>query len=96
MSDTKVFPNGFKNWRESFYEFVEKITLHINFLSGFESNETIEDIVIKTKDNLGTTGLYDLAELWTDEFELINKDRKWCGEFLDEIQEFFDKKIKHE
>lgn len=96
MSDTKVFPNGFKNWRETFYEVVQGITCHINFISGFEENESVNDIVYETKDQFGTTGLYDLAELWTDEFELINKGREWNGEFLDEIEAFVNKKINRE
>jgi hypothetical protein len=35
-----------------------------------------------------------LANDLTDEFELLNKDREWDGEFFDEIERFLDEKFK--
>lgn len=36
----------------------------------------------------GSTGLYVLAQQWADEFEELNKDREWDGEFFEEIEQF--------
>ena len=40
----------------------------------------------------GTGGMYELAEELTDEFEKLNADREWDGEFFDEIEEFITSK----
>jgi hypothetical protein len=43
----------------------------------------------------GGTGLfYELATVWTDEFEAKNKGREWDGEFFEEIDAFVEGKIK--
>lgn len=97
MSDTKVFPNGFDSWRETHYEIVEKITLHINFwMDNDEELEPDNDPIFETKNLEGFTALWSLAEKWTDEFELLNKGREWDCEFIDEVEEFFNKKVNRE
>jgi len=96
MSDTKVFPNGFRSWMETFYEVVEKITLHINFWSNDEDLEPDDDPVFEARKHNGTNGLYELAEEWADEFEELNKGREWVDEFFDDIEDFVDKKITRE
>jgi hypothetical protein len=87
----KEFPNGFASWQETHYEVVAAITNEIadDLNSGFR-----EDLVHKTLRENGHGGLYELAEELTDEFELLNKDREWDGEFFDEIERFLDEKFK--
>lgn len=85
----REFPNGFTSWHETHFEVVQFIT---GILSGrFEDND---NEVMKTQYAVGHGGLYELAESWTDEFETLNKDREWDGEFFDEIEAFCDKKNK--
>lgn len=97
MSDTKLFHNGFASWRQTHYEIVEKITLHINFwLDNDEKLEPDNDPIFETKNLEGFTGLWSLAEEWTDEFEILNIGREWDGEFIDEVEEFFKKKVNRE
>lgn len=37
--------------------------------------------------------MYELAENLTNEFEELNKDKKWNGEFFDEIYSFLTNKL---
>jgi hypothetical protein len=37
--------------------------------------------------------LWELAKSITDEFEELNKNREWDGEWMDEVQEFVETKI---
>jgi len=98
MSDTKVFPNGFNNWRETHYEIVEKITLHINFWLDNDENLEPEDPIFNIRKEQGFSGLWSLAETWTDEFENLHKGVNWgfdgaMEEFVDVVEDFFNKKI---
>ena len=83
------FPNGFKQWRETYYEVVQ----YINSLEeGYVKNGTIVEDV---RENEGTSGLYDLADKWTDEFETIHKDTEWESEsvgMLETLEQFLDLK----
>lgn len=81
--DQKVFPNGATSYLETFYEVVSALALLEN--GG-------KDIINRVE--RGTGGMYELAEDLTDEFERINKDREWDGEFFDEIYEFVEEKSK--
>lgn len=36
----------------------------------------------------GWAKLYDLAVKWSEEFDKLNKNREWNGEFIDEVEEF--------
>lgn len=83
----KSFPNGFTSWMETHHEVVEYIT---NFIDSFEipEDELPQSEIKAARDANGTTGLYEVAENWTDEFENINKGRDWDGEFMDEINTF--------
>ena len=84
----KEFPNGFASWQETHYEVVAAIT------SIALDNDNKDNLVYKTYREDGLGGLYELAEELTDEFELLNKDREWDGEFFDEIERFLDEKFK--
>ena len=37
----------------------------------------------------------DACSNWTDEFEQINKGRLWDGEWMEEIEQFVENKIKN-
>ena len=50
-------------------------------------SETIKQV----QKNNGKCGFYDLCLDLTNQFEEINKDRQWDGEFLDEIYSFVKK-----
>ncbi len=71
------------SYLETFYEVVEFITLN------FDNSRGVLDV----ESTRGRGGLYELAEDLTDEFQEINKDREWDGEFFDEIDEFLHEKL---
>jgi len=84
---TKKFPNGFSSWQETHYEVVQVITReHIK--------NNPQGIVKERHEAQGHGGLYELAEELTDEFEKLNKGRKWDGEFFEEVDEFLNAKLK--
>jgi hypothetical protein len=88
----KTFPNGFASWQETHYEVVAAITTEL--MADYEYNEFRDDLIRITLREKGHGGLYELANDLTDEFELLNKDREWDGEFFDEIERFLDEKFK--
>jgi hypothetical protein len=51
------------------------------------------ELLEKTIKEKGHGGLYELAEDLTDEFETINKNREWDGEFFEEIETFLNEKL---
>lgn len=77
----KQFENGFASWQETHFEVVDYIT-------SIRRADKITGLIAKVQESQGTGGLYELAEKWTNEFELLNKDRVWDGEFYDEIENF--------
>jgi hypothetical protein len=88
----KEFPNGFASWQETHYEVVAAITTEL--MADYEYNEFRDDLIRITLREKGHGGLYELANDLTDEFELLNKDREWDGEFFEEIERFLDEKFK--
>ncbi len=88
----KEFPNGFASWQETHYEVVAAITTEL--MADYEYNEFHDDLIRITLREKGHGGLYELANDLTDEFELLNKDREWDGEFFEEIERFLDEKFK--
>lgn len=79
----KNFPNGFTAWQETHFEVVSFISLNR------DENFKLEEIVA----NQGTGGLYELAEQLTDEFEKLNENMEWDGEFFDAIELFLNIKF---
>lgn len=77
----KDYPNGDTCYLETFYEVVSALTLYEK-----------EGKDIKARMEQGTGGMYELAEDLADEFEQLNKDREWDGEFFDEIEAFMVQK----
>lgn len=77
------FPNGFTEWKETFYEVVVFIT---------ETDMDEESEVSRINSTEGTGGLYDLATDWTNEFEKLHKGRIWDGDFFDALEDFCTRK----
>lgn len=94
------FPNGVTSWKETHFEMVASITV----LRGGEPFlcpgdilplvDKIHPFIQKIDDTQGTGGFYELAEDWTNEFELKHLNREWDGEYYDEIEEFVKQKLK--
>jgi hypothetical protein len=82
----KHFPNGFPCWQETHFEVVSYMTGDINNNPG--------GVVETLRSSDGTGALWQLAEDLTDEFEKLNKNREWDGEFFDEIEKFMEEKLK--
>jgi hypothetical protein len=83
------FINGFTSWQETHFEVVSVIT-HIWRL------DNLYGLVAERHEAQGTGGLYELAKELTDEFEKMNEERQWDGEFFDEIEEFLNTKLCQE
>jgi hypothetical protein len=81
-TSTKNFPNGFISWRETFFEIVEGIVNN-------PDNPAFKGQLYQ----YGRCVLYDIAEEWADEFELLHEGRNWDGEFFDEIDIFINNKL---
>jgi hypothetical protein len=96
MSVIKEFQNGFQSWMETHHEVVTFIAVFLIEVKGFPSDKSVQSTsVIQKEYGLeGTTAMYELAEKWTDEFELLNKGRDWDGEFYEEVEVFCMKKNK--
>lgn len=87
MKTNKEFPNGFTSWYETFFE------LSLLFADEWNKDQLIGEIK-NAQESQGRGGIYELMQEWTDEFEKINAEREWDGEFYEEIEEFF--KFKNE
>lgn len=88
----KVFTNGFASWQETHFE----VVCEIRRIWGDDNFEykNFGGVVLERYEAQGTGGLYELAQELTDEFELLNKDREWNGEFFCEIEGFLKEKLK--
>lgn len=82
--EQKQFPNGFTSWMETHYEVVAFIENHLNLPSSMQRGSFISGVL----EQQGHGGLYELAEMWTDEFENKNVDTEWDGDFFDSLEEF--------
>jgi hypothetical protein len=84
----KEFVNGFTSWHETHFEVVD-------FLTRERLKEPMEGKALEVQESQGTGGFYELAEQWTDEFELKYKGVEWGVEleYFDTIEEFL--KIKN-
>jgi len=85
MKTQKTFTNGFESWKETFYEVIRFIE---NDLIGYAQHRDYENIISETQEKEGHAGIYTLASDWTDQFEELNKNRAWDGEFMDEVVMF--------
>lgn len=87
MKINKEFPNGFTSWSETFFE------LSLLFAEELNKDNLVGEIK-NAYESYGRGAIYELVEQWTDDFERINTDREWDGEFHDEIEGFFKLKNK--
>ena len=83
---SKMFPNGFESWYETFYEITHIIERH--------QDEGVKSLVWEVLGSQGRGGLYELAKKLTDKFELLHKDKEWEGEYFDEIERFLETELK--
>ena len=79
----ELFPNGFDSWQETHFEIV-------SYLSNTSSKPI--SVAYEHYEYGGTTALYRLAKLWTDEFEQEYKGRIWDGDFFNVIQSWLEAK----
>ena len=69
-----------------------KTTKHkAQFVISHDNDEA--SIISDIKNKSGTTGLFELAKSWTDEFELRNYREEWSGDFLKRINKFLIDKL---
>lgn len=87
-SNEQPFVRDFDSWHETHFEVVSNINS--------ASDPGADNLVTRTEDNEGTGGIYELAEELTNEFEKLNANRDWDGEFYDEIEAFCNQKIYNE
>lgn len=89
IDDRKCFTKDeFHSWAETHYMIVTELQSYID----------ADDMNLAKKqyDIHGTGGMFELAQSFTDEFEKINKDRDWDGQFYDEIASFVHNKVVKE
>lgn len=78
-----------KSWIETHFEVSSMIALAMD-KDDFTHEPSVPHQVREAN---GITGVWQLAEDWTDEFEELNKCRQWNGEFIDEIEAFVYRKL---
>ena len=76
------------DYLETHYEMVAAITLKME-----EEDPDPNNFIIKRHEEQGIGGLYELAEELADKFQARHKDRKWDGDFFDEIEKFINEQI---
>lgn len=87
----KKFPNGITSWIETHHEVVEFITLTLEK----ETDTDNMDMCNHVKLTQGTGGIYELAEKWTDEFELLHEGNEWGdADYFETIEAFLVDKNK--
>jgi hypothetical protein len=74
-----------ENWAEAHYEFVRLIEE-----ARQQENPTMEFI----ENTTGIGGFWQLAFDMTQEYEKLHKGRQWYGDWLDEIESFFETKLQ--
>lgn len=87
MKTNKEFPNGFESWYETFFE------LSLLFAEELNKDSLVGEIR-NAYESHGRGAIYELAEQWADEFERVNEDKEWEGDYYDAIEDFF--KYKNE
>jgi hypothetical protein len=85
----KIFPNGFESWAETHHEIVSAITLIMD-----QDNYPVK--LEEIQHSQGKGGIWEFCLDLTNEFEELNKDKDWDGEYFDELEEFIESKINEE
>lgn len=84
-------PNGLISFSETLFF----ISYHLSIILENEDANKIPPY-LQNRYELGGIGeLMELAMNWAMEFERINKDREWDGEWYDELEAFLDKKVNN-
>lgn len=81
------FPNGFRSWKDTFYEVTKEIERMRDWLV---MPKRLADIQAEQ----GRCGFYSLAEELTNKFENINVGRQWDGDFFDELEAFINSELR--
>lgn len=90
------FINGFKSYRETYFQFATMIQHFLDSLS-LEDYEKIArtNTIVSTKEYHGFASLEDLCHEWTVEFEKEHKGEEWIElDWYDTLEEFFMNKNK--
>ena len=86
MMTITMEPFDFESWHETHYEVVAAIATEC-------AKDEPQGLVKEVLDEQGYGGRYELARDLTNEFETLNKDRQWDGEYFDEIELFLNQKL---
>lgn len=87
----KKFPNGFDSWVEIYTEMILYASAQVqNKPVGYDLINFLEQDsrVWSAHEGDGFVAVVELAKEWADEFEELNKDREWDGEFWEEAPIF--------
>lgn len=76
-----------EEYLETYFEITMRITRSL-------ADSRKPDFVTKRYDKQGRGGVWELAKELTDEFQEIHKDKEWDGEFFDELDLFWEKKLQ--
>ena len=82
-----LFTNGFISYKETLIE------LSMNAHREMRKDQLV--LIHTTAEREGRGGIYSILHDWAMEFEQKNKGREWDGEFLEEVDAFFEEKVKH-
>lgn len=83
MTDSEL-----EEYLETYYEVVSIIEEKNS--NAFGSSDTLMELY----NTHGRGALWELAKSITDDFQSLNKNREWDGEFLEEIQRYTLKRIE--
>jgi hypothetical protein len=86
-------PDEFNDMMASYLETYHEMVLGIERAKSRGNIGDPQNIVQVVYEERGTGGMYELAKEWTDEFQKVNEDAEWDGEFFDEIEMFFTFKL---
>ena len=78
------FVNGFDSWIETYSEISRLIR---------ELIENENPHISKLYEEIGYGLIYELSKDYTNEFELLNKDIIWDGQWFDSVEYFIENKF---
>ncbi len=91
------FVNGFESWTETYFLIVEFIVLERNKIinTNKEKIDVSTNEIAQTLESQGTTGLWQLAVNWANEFEKSHENEDWEDrDFYETIEAFCETKNK--
>lgn len=75
-------------------EYIETLGEILLEFGNLKDTDSCPEILKKYQESEGRMGVHSLAQDLASEFQSINKDRKWDGEFLEEIEDFIECKMR--